>query len=328
MKSRLAVPSLVLVAGLAGVGSWSQAEVSGDFPADRYTGLLLTGLLSSDDPTPYPSWQLVRLNANPVGVLNSSGDVELDGRPAYSVMSSSGWPDVVWSSSDGSDYELVTSRLSAAGWSRPAALTINAADDHDPSMTHGSDGARHVAWWRQSLDEVGLWIRSEESPAPIPTEPDQELGEEATSSVPSPKLIWGAERRVTPPGVERLRPAVAFYRSGIWIASQGNDFGRTWVYVTHDTGSDWHEQPIAASNLSRTVNDSVAPDIEVRLTAERGKLWLTWWQRDGMLAYAVHHPDSMSWSAPQNHPYRPDVEDRLAREWARQEIRRIVLASP
>jgi len=295
----LGVIAVIVLVAVASSGSLV-AEVSVG-SAGVQQGLLMSGS-GGLDPYPYP-WAWIRENVPGVQVLNPDGDANGDGPASFAIDPADGAPVVAWAWFDGEDHEIVLSRWTGSGWSAPEPLTDNAVDDLDPDLSFGEDGALHVTWWRDGATPAVLARHR------------------------TPGGSWGPEEPVTGADEPGRLPGVAADPAAPRVGWQGTDGPDTTVVVSsrRDDGT-WRAELVARTGYAGPAGDG---DVDVRVHALAGRLWVDWVDGPGELAFSVRDPATGTWSAPESEPYDWDESagecEFHARELARQRVRWRVL---
>ena len=297
MKRQIGILVPVLVA-LALCCMPASAEVSVGSHAPHPSFLATSG---GEHPDPFPGWRPVRQNADASLMLNSSGDDNGDGPAAFAIDPATGNPVVTWAWWDGSDYEIVLSRWTGSEWSAREQLTDNALDDEDPAITVTADGGIRVTWWRTENGHRTVWYR------------DLAL-EEASAE------------EVTPLPRAGSRPGVANWEGDVKVAFQHEESGVREVRVaTRSTG--WTDELVASTAYAGPAGDG---DIDVRIHALAGHLWVDWVDADGQLAWSEWDAVAGTWSTPAHEAYTWDAaageSEPVARERARARIRMHVVS--
>ncbi len=249
---------------------------------------------------PFPGFAVVRQGVDPSLVLNPSGDDNGDGPAAWAIDPATGNPVVAWAWWDGSDHEIVLSRWTGTGWSEREQLTDNALDDVDPALTVAPDGTVRLTWWRSENGHRTVWYR--------------DLSRED-----------GTAEEVTPLPRAGSRPGVARWNGDVKVAFQREESGTRYVRVaTRSAG--WAEDAVAATPYAGPAGDG---DIDVRIHALAGHLWVDWIDAEGRLAWSEWNGATGSWEDPRYEDYSWDgatgETEPVARERARARVRRHVL---
>ncbi len=296
MRSSLRILPLLLLM-LVAFASIVRAEVSVEADPD-YGGFILLGRGGGDGGSPWP-WR-AESQRDPALTLNSEGDLNSDGSPAFAIDPRTGYPSVVWAWFDGSDYEVVLSRWDGAAWSDWQRLTDNAEDDLDPSVSIDDTGTTTVSWWRPG-ESPAVWFVEGEA-----------LEEE-----------WSPESLVNTEFNSGRYPSSALTEDGLAWGYQSDlfDDGPTFIVVAR-RGSFWIQDFVASTFYAGPNGDG---DLDVQVHSRGRRLWVDWVDSAGVLAYSVMDPDSGEWSYPHCEPYAWDEltgeTEFIARELARVRIR-------
>ncbi len=302
--------------------AWSFSPIRGEVSVERdatgqQTGLLTTfHMRGGDDLGPVP-WRVERSDIPLEWSLNPEGDANGDGRPDFAIDPVTRRPYVAWSWWDGTDYEIMISHWDGTRWTTPERLTDNTTNDLGPALFYTEDGSRQLSWWRSNpkIDETPkVWYREK-----------AELND-----------FWSSEEPVSETAQRALHPSVAAPGPDeSFVAYQVDEGGtRQHVFVARKLAGNTEfteRRALGIGELLRSAS-SEAPDIELRLYAEQNKLWVNWIRNDHALAYSVYDPSTGEWSPPKLADYATHIDrigwPRMAREFARQDIRRRVLQEP
>ena len=289
---------VVLALGIA--GSWSFAEVSVGSRQSAPCFLTIGNGDGGDSPWPF-GWAVVRQHVDPSLMLNPGGDDNGDGPAAWAIDPSTGNPVVAWAYWDGSDHEIVLSRWTGTEWSAWEFLTDNALDDVDPAIAVAGDGTVRVTWWRSEDGHRTVWYR--------------DLAAES-----------GTPEEVTPLPRAGSRPGVALWEGDVKVAFQREEAGLRDVRVaTRSTG--WSEELVAQTSYAGPAGDG---DIDVRVHALAGHLWVDWVDAEGQLGFSEWDPAAGAWGPVEHEPYSwggaTGEPEPVARERARARVRTRVLA--
>lgn len=292
------------------------AEVSVETDQNLLRGFLMISSSGGDDPSPWPTWALVRQTVDANEALNSSGDTNGDESPGFSLHPQTRYPHLAWSWWDGTDYEIVVSRWTGSQWSAWEQITDNGVDDLDPAITLGTDGTTQVTWWRRittapSAPEENVWF---------------------VEALNGTADAWTDEELVTSGTASGRRPSVAVRNGTTWIAygEQLSNLAtpdRHRVFVTRHDGAGW--PPVRLGPVVATSGSGDArPDLRVQVHVRKGVLWIDWVEGDGLLAYRVYDPQTDSWSVADTLSFADDLltagNDAIAEAMGRQRIERLV----
>lgn len=275
----------------------SHAEVSVSGPGHA-SFLLASG---GDDPYPFPTWTIVRINAPQDVFLNYYGDMNGDGAPAFAMNPVTSQPEVVWSWNDGHDHEIVLSRWDGQQWTVAQVLTSADEEDLDPALWIDESGTRHITWWRHGTPDQVWYMRL--SPGQVPLAQETVTQPVETGLHPD-AIAPGGEARV---GYQQAGPA-----------------GTRVIVARRDAGI-WQQTIVAETTYSGPAGDGV---IDVKVHARAGKVWADWVSGAGTLGYSVYDAATSTWGAVQTRAYTwtaPGDTERLARERARVDVRLAVL---
>ncbi len=290
----LACWSVACVASI--VPDRAEVSVGQSQPAPSF---LVTG---GEGGVPIPDWGKLRDHVGPSFVLNPQGDDNGDGPAAWAIDPATGNPVVAWAWWDGNDHEIVLSRWTGSGWSEWEHVTENDLDDEDPALTVAADGTVRLTWWRSENGHRTVWYR--------------DLSLEDASA-----------EEVTPLPRAGSRPGVARWDGDVRVAFQHEEAGVREVRVaTRSTG--WTDELVASTSYAGPAGDG---DIDVRIHALAGHLWVEWIDAEGSLAFSEWDDAAGTWGAARHETYTwgeaTGETEPVARERARARIRMRVLGN-
>jgi hypothetical protein len=179
--------------------------------------------------------------------------------------------DATWS---GTNFNVrYTAAAADGGQTTSFLLTTNVANDVDPRIGISSEGDTTIVWWRDlSTDQVvyrthyfatGTW---------------------------TPEWVAGGV------GQSNSHPRVIYAGGKPWMAYQvQNPKSRSVAAQIIDD----HPEPITSIVATTTYSG----DLDIRLHAESGHLWLTWIDSSSNLGYSEYLYGSQYWSLPSREPY-------------------------
>ncbi len=179
--------------------------------------------------------------------------------------------DATWS---GSNYNVRYTQTTSAGEQTASLLlTTNAANDVDPRIASSQNGDAAVVWWRDLSTDALLYRKHSF----------------ATGA-------WSAERAAGGAGQSNSHPRVLYAGDKPWVAYQiQNPKNRSVAaQIIDDT-----PEPIT----SVVATTPYSGDLDIRLHAESGHLWLTWIDSSSYVGYAEYRYDSSYWTLPAREPY-------------------------
>ncbi len=285
MKSMRYVPFAILLFGF--VCGLSSAEVSVGTGSAEKSLVLMYAFSGDDDPVP---WPIVRLHLPSARILNPTGSdgPRPDGWPSLGRDPVDGAPEVAWARFDGADYEIVVSRWENDQWAVPDVLTDNAVDDRDPELAYAPDGTARITFWSEG--QV-FWLTR--TPSGSWSSPESVDAGIESSTASSPEDLVAYQRPTNPLGAE------------IFVAERTTVWNPTSLTTTAFAGLDGNG------------------DVDVRLHALSGSVWVDWEDSTGFLGCSVRRASGL-WSPPEYEPIS-GIEDEEA---GRQRIRGIVMKNP
>jgi hypothetical protein len=259
-------------------------------------GIEATVQIIDRDPSPWKIWSPVRTGIESALLLNPGGDALADGPPSVTVDPATSLPVAVWASRRGGFYQILISRFEGREWTKVTtphgsdylALTADAWDNLDPSLSVDQDGSLALVWWRQGgpsgYDEVMM-------------------------SVKAPGMGWTLPTRVSADGVPARRPSAGFVAGvGAFVAMEQEDPGGTSVVVCEIARDGWPWVQRESDPWGRTIvwqtgsSASLSAEMGSTRTAS-GLMPVVTWQEGSDLATSVYDPESDQWSDPIFTPY-------------------------
>ena len=179
--------------------------------------------------------------------------------------------DATWS---GSNYNVrYTQSTSEGEQTASLLLTTNAANDVDPRISSAQNGDAAVVWWRDLATDVVVYRKRSY----------------ATGA-------WSVERTAGAAGQSNSHPRVIYAGDKPWVAYQIQNAKNRSVgaQIIDDT-------PEPFTSLVATT--AYSGDLDIRLHAESGHLWLTWIDSSSYVGYSEYLYDSHYWALPAREPY-------------------------
>ncbi len=272
-KRRLVATLLLVFGSMCGV-SVAEVSVGGNSPGKSL--VLIYELMGGDDGAP---WPIVRTQLPPAWVLNPTGSdgPKPDGWPSLGLDPVTATPEVTWARYDGTDYEIVVSRWQNDQWTTPEVLTDNSVDDQDPELAYAPDGTARITFWSEG--QVYWLTRVPSGSWSSPESVD--AGVESSTAGSSEDLV-AYHRPMDPLGAEIL------------VAERTAGWSPTSLTTTTFAGLDGNG------------------DVDVRLHALSGRVWVDWEDSAGFLGWSVR-PQSGAWSPPKYEPISGSEDEEAGR---------------
>jgi hypothetical protein len=274
-------------------GSIALGELSVDPQEGESVSTILMAI--GDEPSPIDplGWQPIRSTEERF-FLNPTGADRGDGRPDIAWMPESGRPVVAWSYRRGHDYDIAFSEWTGDRWSDVHFLTNSPEEDLEPRITVAPDGTLHVTWWiPHTIDRVFLCSR------------------------PAGETEWTDPVLITPDPMGGRRPSAAVHDGVVRIAYERT----TGLPGLSQQAVVGHQLPEGGFRVDVVGMTERSERLDVLLSAESGRLWVTWKQDADLFGYAVH--DEADWSPMQTEPWTDP--GWIGVEEIRRTIRRTVL---
>jgi hypothetical protein len=152
-------------------------------------------------------------------------------------------------------------------------LTTHTANDVDPRIAIAANGDTAVVWWRDLAADTVLYRKQSFTTG-----------------------LWSAERLAGTAGQSNSHPRVNYANGKFWVAFQiQNPKNRSVAaQVIDDT-----PEPITAIVATTTFSG----DLDIRLHAESGHLWLTWIDSNSYVGYSEYIYGSQYWAIPAREPF-------------------------
>jgi len=156
----------VALPGLLVLGFFAQATAEVSVQTDRrgrYLGTSVVTAGTADNPQPWGTATSSgrSRSARSGATLNLSGDRIGDGWPVVVEQPTAPhFPWVIWSRSNGADYDVVFSRWTTWGW-MPIEWLPNRpqpGDDFDPVLSFDAKGRAVAAWWNESDGQGEVFV--------------------------------------------------------------------------------------------------------------------------------------------------------------------------
>jgi hypothetical protein len=178
--------------------------------------------------------------------------------------------DTTWT---GTNYNVRYTAATADGDQTSSfSLTTNAANDVDPRIAISPTGDTTVVWWRDLATDAVLY----------------RTHSFATGA-------WTAERVAGGAGQSNSHPRVIYAAGKPWIAYQvQNSKNRS---VAAEIIDDTPEPFLTVATTAYT------GDLDIRLHAESGHLWLTWTDSSSYVGYSEYIYGSQYWALPSRESY-------------------------
>ena len=179
--------------------------------------------------------------------------------------------DATWS---GSNYNVrYTLSTSDGELTSSLLLTTNAANDLDPRIASLSAGDAVVVWWRDLAKDAVVYRKR-----------DFETG------------AWSGERFAGTATQSNSRPRIIYAGDETWVAYQiQNSKNRSVGCQIID------ETPEPIPSIVATT--AYSGDLDIRLHAESGHLWVTWIDSSSYIGYAEYLYDMHDWAVPAREPF-------------------------
>jgi len=304
VKLRSMQPVAVALLAAALLGAWGQvaAEVSADHGTGRDVHTLLMdivlGITDGADPIP-AGWTPYRLTRRE-RLLNPSGEIRNDGRPDIVYRRASGWPVVVWAYNNGPDHDIAFAEWAGTGWSDIRFLTAGYADEVDPRVFLGPDGAMYVVWAVARDDPHLMFMRRG-----------------GASS------LWNTPIRLTPFGDAPARPSIAFFAGAVWLTYEttlaADTTGTRYLVVRNLPLENADIRP--EQHVIRTERQG---DLDPIVHVGNGRLWVEWKHADDRFAWMMYRADT--WGEVIPHPWKDTTWVGI--ESVRKEIQLLVMRPP
>jgi hypothetical protein len=286
--------------------AWLSADVPRAEVSVRHCRSLLMDLghvqtiTDGADPIPHAGWEVHSGTAwSTTTALNPAGAARPDGRPDLSWYRGDCRPFVAWAyKSSETDHDIAWAQWTDAGWSTPRFLTNGLEDERDPRAFVEADGTVHVAWW---VDAAGGRIMlasrepgeaNDESTGDPSAPPDHAVADNALAEP------WSTPLRVTAAGETGSRPSVAAVAGELWVAweraSSADPDGASEIVIARQGAN-------GTFGVSHVAGSDQPHDLDVLLTVEDGRLWVTWVHSDTQLAASVF--DGEGWRPTELSPW-------------------------
>lgn len=283
---------LVLLLGLAP----ARAEVGVVVRWGEYRGFIMMGP-PTEDPWPFPIWNIVRSDADPSFLLNILGDQNQDGPAASAIDPQTNLPVVAWARYDSGARQIVVSEWTGATWSPPTVVSEDKEDNRDPAITVDEHGIRRIVWWRSGGSSQILYA-------------DRDARKLASGGEPEADVVdlggW---------------PDIAHWRGVTRVAYQRSHDKMTEVILAERVGQPWMRTRVAETSYAGPTGNR---QIHIKIHATERALWIDWVNDDGVLAYSVLDPATGAWSAPHFVPYSWDEASGVT-EWTAREMGRVAI---
>jgi hypothetical protein len=179
--------------------------------------------------------------------------------------------DTTWS---GSNYNVRYTQLTSGGEQTVSILlTANAANDVDPRIASSASGDVAVVWWRDLATDAVVYRKRSFSTG-----------------------TWGPEHVAGGSGQSSSHPRVVYSGDKPWVAYQVQNAKNRSIgcQIIDDT-----PEPITAI----VATTPYVGDLDIRLHAESGRLWVTWIDSASYVGYAEYLYDKYYWALPSREPF-------------------------
>lgn len=290
--SVLALRALVLAACLAFLAAPIRAEVGVVVGAGTTAGANPYVFGITDDPDPFGYWLRFSASGSGRSVLNEQGALAGDGPPSILHDPETGLILVAWAKAVPGGFDVVASRFASGAWSAPQIVAASSANELDPELVLGPDGAVHVLYWTDD----GLTRRVE-----------MRTGLPDLSG-------WGSAVAVSRESEAACRPSGVSYEGVLRVAYEVHDFGfggspRQVVLSRLEAGGFVREVVAVTHHLGV---------VRPRVGSHGGRLWVDWIDAEddegaGEVAW-VSLEGSEPWGAFRYEPYdSPSARDFFVR---------------
>lgn len=208
----------------------------------------------------YQVWEKLSYNQNR-RTLNENGDANGDQKPEFGLNPITGFPEVVWSKFDGSDYEISYSYFNGSEWANHEIITNNDLNDFDPCIEFSDDGTVKVAWWSdEEIQQVYYKIRKIN-------------GE------------WSSNLRVSNPLERSIFPSITALNNLSFVSFESISNSNQSSISLSTIDDDPDPIPALCSRI-KIGSDDFAPNSNPSSHSKNGHLWVDWIYDENFLCWS------------------------------------------
>ncbi len=157
-------------------------------------------------------------------------------------------------------------------------VSADPRNDNGPRLAISPAGDTWIVWWREdTLSSVVVRGHNDSTG------------------------VWTSERTVSDAAENSLNPEIAHDGSRPWVAYEVHDQSATSIAVIPISDDS---DPIPQHAIVGTTVYS--GDVDVRINAESGDLWVTWVDSDTNVGWCEYDYATSTWSSPSNESYASD----------------------